>query len=78
MNGIVIKIDAPKRTYTKILEEVKESKNKEEEIKRIQNHQSETELNNFNEFDFIINNDDEINNEIIDTIIDNAIKKLFL
>ena len=68
MNGILVKIIAPKR-YRIRLE--RETNNNEELINQIKNHKSEVMIDEFSEYDIQIKNDIDDNLDI-----DNLIKKL--
>ena len=61
MNGILIKIDAPKR-FKKRLE--KETNNNKELIEKIKNHRSEIMIDEYKEYDILIKNDLDDNLEI--------------
>ena len=54
MNGILIKIDAPKRFRIRL---EKETNNNEELINQIKNHKSEIMIDEFKEYDILIKND---------------------
>lgn len=62
--GKIFRIIAPERTLKKMSEE---TDNNIEEIEKIKRHISETELDNYN-FDLIINNDKETQEEILNKI----------
>ena len=73
INGILIKIDAPKR-FKKRLE--KETNNNKELINQIKNHKSEIMIDEYKEYDILIKNDLEDKLEI-EKIIEKIDKILF-
>ena len=68
MNGILIKIDAPKRFRIRL---EKETNNNEDLINKIKNHKSERMIDEFKNYDILIKNDLDDNFEI-----NSLIKKL--
>ena len=73
MNGILIKIDAPKRFRIRL---EKETNNNEELINQIKNHKSEIMIDEYKEYDILIKNDLDDNLEI-EKIIEKIDKILF-
>ena len=73
MNGILIKIDAPKRFRIRL---EKETNNNKELINQIKNHKSEIMIDEYKEYDILIKNDLEDNLEI-EKIIEKIDKILF-
>ena len=73
MNGILIKIDAPKRFRIRL---EKETNNNEELINQIKNHKSEVMIDEYKEYDILIKNDLDDNLEI-EKIIEKIDKILF-
>ena len=73
INGILIKIDAPKR-FKKRLE--KETNNNKELIEKIKNHRSEIMIDRFKEYDILVKNDFDDNLEI-EKIIEKIDKIIF-
>jgi len=72
--GKIIRIESPNRTKDTI---EREAMNDQEKIKQIYNHASETALDNYDNFDFILKNDYEDENKINGQIGD-MIKKFNL
>ena len=73
MNGILIKIDAPKRFRIRL---EKETNNNKELINQIKNHKSEIMIDEYKEYDILIKNDLEDKLEI-EKIIEKIDKILF-
>ena len=73
MNGILIKIDAPKRFRIRL---EKETNNNEELINQIKNHKSEIMIDEYKDYDILIKNDLDDNLEI-EKIIEKIDKILF-
>ena len=73
MNGILIKIDAPKRFRIRL---EKETNNDEELINQIKNHKSEVMIDEYKKYDILIKNDVDDNLEI-EKIIEKIDKILF-